>query len=93
MSELQEAKEALRSSEALSEITKKANAPLPEGFEISWWHRHDPFDSMWALYRHGVRIATSEMGSDDFDKAALYDHAWKRYREACDVFPKEVKEN
>lgn len=94
-SDLDKATKALEKAKEETEIAKKANGTLPPGFKIYWWHRHDPFESMYALSLHGEQLTHADnmwfspntFPSDEEKKAKLYDYAWGCYNMAKKVFP------
>ena len=65
----------------------KRESELPPGFEIHWFNRRDPFESVYALYLHGE---FREMASDKYDEHVQQINLRKKAWEAWDFATKII---
>jgi hypothetical protein len=69
----------------LNDLSKR-ESELPPGFKIYWFHRHDPFESVWALSVHGEYDCMADhKHGDQAQKVELRKRAWALWDLACKV--------
>jgi predicted nuclease with TOPRIM domain len=65
---------------------KERDSELPPGFKIYWFHRHDPFESVWALSLHGkYDFMANDTYGEQTQKVELRKRAWSLWDLACKV--------
>lgn len=101
ISELKIKLAALKLKEAQLEVLKndlnflkKKDTELPPGFEIKWYHRHDPFNSVYALWLHNEYYCmASDSDGEGVQFIKLRKKAWELFEMAVKILGDKVYGN
>lgn len=86
LTQLQSKATALNSLKNDLNFLKTKDKELPPGFEIKWLHRHDPFNSVYALYIHEeYHCMASDSDDEEAQQIKLRKKAWEFFDFACMV--------